>query len=173
MSIEEYNNELTKIKQFHSFLTKILDDGYINDIDDLKKLTDQINNINMISNTYVDFIDDNQIENIDNQIENQIDNQIDSDYDCIPFIPSKYNKKHSSSTSPSSSDTEEESEEESEDKSSSKYKSPINKEQEKIERFIKNSEDIFLRCSNISLYKVNGFDYIDNMKKFMNKTFIY
>ncbi len=143
MSIEEYNDELNKIKLFHTYLSNILADGYTNEIDDLKKLNNQINNININSeyNDNNDFIDENE-----------------SDYDCIPFIRNT-NKYQSSSSSSSSSDTEDE-----DDNTKN-----INKEQLKVERFIKNSNDI----SNISLYKMNGFEYINIMKNFINKTFIY
>ncbi len=151
MSIEEYNEELNKIKQFHSYLGRILDNGYMNDIDDLKNLTSQINNISTSSNyekysDSADFIDEN-------------DN--DNDFNCITFIPRNNNTL---SESPSSSDTEDSEED---------YKSPINKEQQKIDAFIKNSNDIFLRSCNISLYKANGFDYINTMNKFIQNSFIY
>jgi hypothetical protein len=156
MSIEEYNEELNKIKQFQLYLTKILDTGYMNEIEDLKSLTKQLDNIN-IETTTTDFIDDNEI---------------DSDYDCIPFIPSNKDNLYSSS-SPSSSDSEDE-----EYKLYSNLVSPnlnIDKEQEKINRFMTTciNNDIFQRCGNISLYRANGFEYIDKMKKFIKNSFIY
>ncbi len=174
MSIEEYNNELTKIKQFYTFLSNILETGYMNELDDLKLLTKQIDNINLINKT-ADFID----ENSDN---NDYNDYQDSDYDCIPFIPSsKYNLSSSSSSSSSSSPSSDTEDEEyrlvSKQVSKQVYKqgSNIDKEQEKINRFMTTctSNDIFQRCGNISLYKANGFDYIDKMKKFVEQSFIY
>ncbi len=156
MSIEEYNEELTKIKHFHAYLTTILETGYMNEIEDLKSLTNQLDNINFVSsnNLNADFID-----------ENMELNQNDSDYDCIPFLHNNNLSSNSSSESPSSSDTE--------DEIFHNYKSPnIDKELEKINRFI-NTNDIYQQCGNISLYKANGFDYINNMKKFILDSFIY
>ena len=154
MSIEEYNEELTKIKQFHAYLNSILDTGYMNEIEDLKSLTKQLDNINLVStnsNINADFIDENT----------DLNNE-ESDYDCIPFL----NNNDLSSESPSSSDTEDE---------SNNYKPVnINKEQDKINRFMTyDVNDIYQQCCNISLYKANGFDYIDNMKKFIKNSFIY
>lgn len=158
MSIEEYNEELTKIKQFHAYLTSILDSGYMNEIEDLKSLTKQINNINISTN--------NLTSNYNHDYD---DNNIDSDYDCIPFLPSR-KKKLSSSNNTSSDDTSSDTEDETE----YKLQSNSNKEQEKINRFINsNINDIYQQCGNISLYKANGFDYIDDMKKFIKKSFIY
>ncbi len=157
MSIEEYNDELTKIKQFHTYLSKILDSGYMNELDDLKMLNNQLDNINIKSSTSADYIDEN-ITEYDN-------NQLDSDYDCIPFIPSRNYTYSSDSISSSSSSTEDE------DIDYNSYNT-INKEQEKVNKFI-NNNDIYQRCGNISLYRANGFDYIDTMKKFIKKTFIY
>ncbi len=161
MSIEEYNEELTKIKKFHVYLTSILDSGYMNEIEDLKSLTNQINNINISTNNSM-TADYNDNQDYD-------DNNIDSDYDCIPFLPNKKNNLSSSNTSSddtSSSDTD--------DESAYKLQSNSNKEQEKINRFINsNINDIYQQCGNISLYKANGFDYIDDMKKFIKNSFIY
>jgi hypothetical protein len=158
MSIEEYNEELTKIKQFHTYLTSILDTGYMNEIEDLKSLTKQLDNINIIST--------NNQENYNNQ------EDYDSDYDCIPFIRgNKYNTSSvSSSNNVSSSEASTETEDESHDEETN-----IDKEQEKVNRFINAglNNDIFQLCGNISLYKANGFDYIDNMKKFIKESFIY
>ncbi len=173
MSIEEYNNELTRIKQFNTYLTNILEKGYMNELDDLKLLTKQIDNINLIDKT-ADFID----ENIDNDY--QDNDYHDSDYDCIPFIPSSKYNFSSSSSSPSSSSSSSSSDTEDEEyrlvsKLDSKRGSNIDKEKEKVNRFMITctSNDIFQRCGNISLYKANGFDYIDEMKKFVKESFIY
>jgi hypothetical protein len=156
MSIEEYNEELTKIKRFHSYLTEILDTGYMNDIEDMKKLTKLLDNISLESTT-ADFIDDNYDNNYD----------MDSEYDCMPFISNnKYKFSSESSSDVSSSDTEDEEDD----------KIKFNdKEQQKVNRFIasSNNDDIFQRCNNISVYKAKGFDYINIMKKFIKQSFIY
>ena len=46
MSVEDYNELLNKIKLFHTYLGNILAAGYMNEYEDLKILTDKIDNIN-------------------------------------------------------------------------------------------------------------------------------
>ena len=166
MDISElYDDYLTTIKAFHTHITDIISKGYNNEMDTLSILTRHIDNyINEITNS-------NQSLSIDQEAQNQqvyhlnesseLSDSDDSNNYCKLNKPKviktkviRYTDEENNTESSSSSDSENEIKK--------------NKEINKVNKFIENSDDI----SNIYLYKKYN-NYIYDMNNYINNSLEY
>ncbi len=154
---ELYDEKLTTIKAFNSYLSSIINKGYNNDYETLLHIVKHINNFQD------DIIETGARNNIDTSFMELDDNMFNDE-------PIYYNNNSnlnfiSSSSSSSSSSEETNEDEEDDEKLKQQHKE---KELQKIKKFINESDDL----SKIYLYKKNN-NYIKQLEKFMNNSLIY
>ncbi len=147
-SQEYYDNKLTTIKVFNSYLSNIINKGYNNDIDTLLLI----------------------VKNIDNFVDEQIEanKYYTLPKELLPSEPTFLDENESDNNISSNSDimnSDTESETESDEDI---IKSQKDKELNKIKNFIENSNNL----SKVYIYKKNN-NYITKMKIFINESFKY
>ncbi len=156
-SQDYYDDKLTTIKVFNTYLSSIIDKGYNNEIDILLLIVKHINN----------FID----EHIELNKTSILPKELIPDEPM--FVDDDIYKKSSSSEnimmlSVSESDSDAESETDSETDSEDNIKSYKEKELNKIKKFIENSDDL----SKIYIYMKKN-NKINKMKRFIKKSLEY
>ena len=170
-----YDENLTIIKAFQSYLSDVIDKGYNNDYKTLLYIVKHIKNLRD------ELIEDNNYDNNHNY-HNNMDYMDENDDDLGRYNLSDTNSpNHSVNNSRSNSpnifqimsqnnfdnNTETEDETEDEDKEDEEIKQRREKEYNKIHKFIDGSD-----LSNIYLYKKNN-NYIKNMESFIKKSYLY
>ena len=96
MDNHDFDEDLNTIKAFHTFLTEIINKGYTNDIDIIKKIVKHINNYiddDTEKNTESDNSDDeNENNELKNKIQQKIDKFMESNNDLSKiYLYKKYN----------------------------------------------------------------------------------
>jgi hypothetical protein len=143
--IYEFDSKLATIKAYHTFLTEIIDKGYLNDISTVDNI---IYYINMFYKST--SLNEPDMSEIDSLI------LTDNNYSA------NYSENHSTNHSVNHKDTTTEEE-------SDNYDQPtVFNDEEKIRLFMDNSNDL----SSILLYNKKS-KYINRMRKFVNSCYEY
>jgi hypothetical protein len=156
-----YDEKLTIIKTFNTYLTDIIDKGYNNNYNILEYIVKHINNFQdeLIEESANNNIIDKSIYKSFMDEENMFD---DDKYSAQSFKLTSNTSSNTSNTS--SSNTEDEDEDDTNDKFLTQHKE---KELNKIKKFIDGPD-----LSKIYLYKKNG-NHVKQMEHFILNSLIY